>query len=182
MNDTSLHIPIDQLHPFPGNPFHVKDDDSLLALIQSIRGFDLIIPILARPREIGGFEIISGHRRKVACEKAEIGEVPAFVREMNRDTAIIALVDSKLHRENLLPSEKAFAYKMKMEAIKRQGQRSDLTSRPVVEKLSADIVGQEMNKSQSEGTDQIAQGQHRGLFPAGVFHGKNGDGDSQVTF
>ncbi|WP_049868208.1 ParB/RepB/Spo0J family partition protein [Paenibacillus sp. FSL W8-1187] len=108
------------------NPYHVADNDELQAIAESIRKHGVISPLVVRPRDGGGYEIISGHRRKAACEKAGIAAVPAFIREMDRNAAIIALVDSNLHREHVLPSEKAWAYKMKLDAIKRQGQRNDL--------------------------------------------------------
>lgn len=148
MKETIQEIAVSDLFPFPEHPFKVIDNEELQALTESIKDYGVISPLVVRPREMGGYEIISGHRRKAACEKAGIEKIPAFVREMNRDTAIIALVDSNLHREHLLPSEKANAYKMKLEAIKRQGQRTDLTSRQLVGKLeSADIVGLEAEES-----------------------------------
>jgi len=121
MKETIRAIPLSELHPFPGNPYKVIDDEELQAMADSIRDYVVISPLVVRPRDEGGYEIISGHRRKKACEKAGIDTVPAFVRDMDRDTAVIALVDSNLHREHILPSEKAFAYKMKLEAIKHQG-------------------------------------------------------------
>jgi len=121
MKETIKAIPISELHPFPENPYKVLDDEELQAMADSIRDYGVISPLVVRPRDEGGYEIISGHRRKKACEKAGIDTVPAFVRDMDRDTAVIALVDSNLHREHILPSEKAFAYKMKLEAIKHQG-------------------------------------------------------------
>lgn len=121
MKETIRAIPISELHPFPENPYKVLDDEELQAMADSIRDYGVISPLVVRPRDEGGYEIISGHRRKKACEKAGIDTVPAFVRDMDRDTAVIALVDSNLHREHILPSEKAFAYKMKLEVIKHQG-------------------------------------------------------------
>ena len=121
MKETIRAIPLSELHPFPENPYKVLDDEELQAMADSIRDYGVISPLVVRPRDEGGYEIISGHRRKKACEKAGIDTVPAFVRDMDRDTAVIALVDSNLHREHILPSEKAFAYKMKLEAIKHQG-------------------------------------------------------------
>lgn len=118
MKETIRAIPLSELHPFPGNPYKVIDDEELQAMADSIRDYGVISPLVVRPRDEGGYEIISGHRRKKACEKAGIDTVPAFVRDMDRDTAVIALVDSNLHREHIIPSEKAFAYKMKLEAIK----------------------------------------------------------------
>jgi len=148
MKETIKAIKLSELYPSPENPYKVLDNEELQAMADSIRDYGVISPLVVRPLETGGYEIISGHRRKMACEKAGIDTVPAFVREMDRDTAIIALVDSNLHREHILPSEKANAYKLKLEAIKRQGERTDLTSRQVVGKLeSADIVGLESNES-----------------------------------
>jgi ParB family chromosome partitioning protein len=118
MKDTIKTIPIAELHPFPENPFAIRED---IELQESIRDYGVISPLVVRPLESGGYEIISGHRRKAACEAAGIAAVPAFVRELDRDTAVIALVDSNLHREHILPSEKAHAYKLKLDAIKHQG-------------------------------------------------------------
>lgn len=133
------NIPLVDLHPFPNNPFSVRED---VELQESIREHGIISPLIVRPREGGGYEIISGHSRRAACEAAEIAKVPAFVRDIDDTAAVIALVDSNLHREHILPSEKAHAYKMKLDAIKRQGERTDLTSRQVVGRSeSADIVG-----------------------------------------
>jgi ParB family chromosome partitioning protein len=131
-------INVSDLHPFPENPFKVHDDTEMEILIESIKEYGVITPLLVRPLDTGGFEIISGHRRMIACQKAGIEKVPAFVRPMERDAAVVALVDSNLHREHILPSEKAFAYKMKLEAIKHQGR----TSPQVAEKLSVDYVGE----------------------------------------
>lgn len=148
MKETIQAITLSDLYAFPEHPFKVVENEELQELAESITAYGVISPLVVRPREAGGYEIISGHRRKAACEKAGIDKIPAFVREMDRDTAIIALVDSNLHREHILPSEKANAYKMKLEAIKRQGKRNDLTSRQVVGKLeSADIVGAQTEES-----------------------------------
>jgi ParB family chromosome partitioning protein len=130
-------INVSDLHPFPDNPFKVHDDAEMEMLIESIKEYGVITPLLVRPLDKSGFEIISGHRRMIACQKAGIKKVPAFVRSMERDAAVVALVDSNLHREHILPSEKAFAYKIKLEAIKHQGR----TSPQVAEKLSVDYVG-----------------------------------------
>lgn len=121
-------IKVSDLHPFPDNPFKVLDDIEMEMLVESIKNYGIITPLVVRPLDTGGYEIISGHRRTAACEKAGIEKVPAFVRSMDRDAAIVALVDCNLQREHLLPSEKAFAYRMRLEAMKRQGFRSDLTS------------------------------------------------------
>ena len=148
-------IPIKDLHDFPEHPFEVKDDDSMQFLAESAKEFGILTPISVRPSENGGYEIISGHRRKRACELAGINEIPAVVTECTRDEAIIMMVDSNLQRENILPSEKARAYKMKLDAIKRQGKRNDLidgqsTSGQVGQKLNTsarDIVSQNTDDS-----------------------------------
>ena len=127
------------LYPFPDNPFHVAEDETLSELAESIKEFGIVTPIITRPKEDGnGYEVIAGQRRVRASELAGINTVPAFVLPLERDRAIITLVDSSLQRENILPSERAFAYKMKSEAMKRQGFRTDLTSSQVVTKLRTD--------------------------------------------
>ena len=127
------------LYPFPDNPFHVAEDETLSELAESIKEFGIVTPIITRPKEDGdGYEVIAGQRRVRASEHAGINTVPAFVLPLDRDRAIITLVDSNLQRENILPSERAFAYKMKSEAMKRQGFRTDLTSSQVVTKLRTD--------------------------------------------
>lgn len=127
------------LYPFPDNPFHVAEDETLSELAESIKEFGIVTPIITRPKEDGdGYEVIAGQRRVRASELAGINTVPAFVLPLDRDRAIITLVDSNLQRENILPSERAFAYKMKSEAMKRQGLRTDLTSSQVVTKLRTD--------------------------------------------
>ena len=127
------------LYPFPDNPFHVAEDETLSVLAESIKEFGIVTPIITRPKEDGdGYEVIAGQRRVRASELAGINTIPAFVLPLDRDRAIITLVDSNLQRENILPSERAFAYKMKSEAMKRQGFRTDLTSSQVVTKLRTD--------------------------------------------
>ena len=127
------------LYPFPDNPFHVAEDETLSELAESIKEFGIVTPIITRPKEDGdGYEVIAGQRRVRASELAGINTIPAFVLPLDRDRAIITLVDSNLQRENVLPSERAFAYKMKSEAMKRQGFRTDLTSSQVVTKLRTD--------------------------------------------
>ena len=146
------YLPIEKLHPFGNHPFQVKDDDEMDQLVFSVLTQGLLTPIVVRETDTEEYEVISGHRRLRACQKAGIETVPALIYSMDRDAAIIALVDSNLHREHLLPSEKAFAYKMKMEAMSHQGQRSDLTSSQVATKLdSASSIG----KSQGESRDQV---------------------------
>ena len=115
------HLPIDKLKPFDGHPFYVKDDDDMEQLTESIRQQGVLNPIMVRPLDTGKYEVISGHRRLHACKKAGIEMIPAFIYSMDRSEAVVAMVDSNLHREKLLPSEKAFAYKMKMDAMKHQG-------------------------------------------------------------
>ena len=130
------HLPISQLHPFAGHPFQVQDNEEMDALVESIQAGGILTPLMVRPLEgkANAYEVISGHRRLHAAIKAGMETVPAFITPMNRDAAAIVLVDSNLHREHILPSEKAFAYKLKMEAMKHQGQRSDLTLGQVVPK------------------------------------------------
>ena len=145
-------LPIDKLRPFENHPFRVKDDAEMDQLVFSVLTQGLLTPIVVRETATEEYEVISGHRRLRACQKAGIETVPALIYSMDRDAAIIALVDSNLHREHLLPSEKAFAYRMKMEAMSHQGQRSDLTSSQVATKLdSASSIG----KSQGESRDQV---------------------------
>ena len=141
-------IPVGELHPFKDHPFKVRDDEEMEKMADSIKEYGVLVPLLARPAPDGGYEIVSGHRRHHAAELAGIKEIPVIVREMDDDTAIIAMVDANLQRENILPSERAASYKMKLEAIKHQGERKDLTSRQVVGKLeAAEIIGQETGDS-----------------------------------
>ncbi len=136
-------IPIDALHPFTNHPFKVLDDEAMTRTVESIAQYGVLAPLIARPRPDGdGYEIISGHRRQYAAKLAGLDTLPVIVRQMSDDAAVILMVDSNLQREHILPSERAFAYKMKLDAIKNQGARSDLTSRQVVGKLeAADEVG-----------------------------------------
>ena len=136
-------LPIDKLRPFENHPFRVKDDAEMDQLVFSVLTQGLLTPIVVRETDTAEYEVISGHRRLRACQKAGIETVPALIYSMDRDAAIIALVDSNLHREHLLPSEKAFAYKMKMEAESRQGQRNDLTSDQVGPKLTASTISED---------------------------------------
>ena len=121
-------LPLTTLHPFENHPFHVLDDEQMAKTVDSVAQYGILVPILVRPKESGGYEIVSGHRRSRAAELAGLETIPAIVRDMTDDEAIIVMVDSNLQRETILPSEKAFAYKMKFEAMKRQGARTDLTS------------------------------------------------------
>ena len=135
------YLRIEKLHPFDGHPFKVVDNEEMDQLVESIRTQGVLNPVVVRLIENGEYEVISGHRRLHACKKVGIETIPALVMDMDRDAAAIALVDSNLHREHILPSEKAFAYKLKLEALKQQGQRTDLTSRQVVGKLeTADMI------------------------------------------
>ena len=137
MTEYITNIPVEKLRPFPNHPFQVRDDDSMKETVESIKTYGVLQPAIVRPSEDGNYEILSGHRRKHACELAGRKTIPAIVRKLDDDAAIIFMVDSNLQRENILPSERAAAYKMKLEALKRQGARTDLTSAQVVPKLSA---------------------------------------------
>ena len=130
-NVQAMQLPVNKLRPFEGHPFQVKDDAEMEQLVWSILTQGLLTPITARPLKNNEYEVISGHRRLYACKKAGIETVPALIYTLDRDAATIAMVDSNLHREKILPSEKAFAYKLKMDAMSRQGQRTDLTSTQV---------------------------------------------------
>lgn len=143
-----LNIPISELHPPVNHPFKVVDDEAMQEMSESIQKYGVLTPAIARTLETGGYELIAGNRRKRASELAGLDTLPVIVRELDDDAAIILMVDSNLQRETILPSEKAFAYKLKLEAMKRQGTRSDLTSRPLVGKLeTADIVGENAGES-----------------------------------
>ena len=145
-------IPVEKLQPFDGHPFKVKDDDEMNTLIESVQTQGILSPLIVRPVEnTNEYEVISGHRRLHAAVKAGITEVPALIYALDRDSAAIAVVDSNLHREHILPSEKAFAYKMKLDAMRRQGFRSDLTSDQVGRKLeTADIIAQQSDDSKTQ--------------------------------
>ena len=141
-------LPLAELHPFRNHPFKVKDDEAMANTIDSVRQYGVLVPAIARPLESGGYELVSGHRRHHASELAGLTEMPVIVRDLDDDAATIIMVDSNLQRETLLPSERAFAYKMKLEAMKHQGLRSDLTSRQVVGKLeTSDLLGQSTGES-----------------------------------
>ena len=143
-----MEIPLSELFPFKDHPFKVRDDDKMADTAESIREYGVLVPALARPREGGGYELISGHRRKRGCELAGLDTMPVIVRNMDDDAAVIVMVDSNIQRESLLPSERAFAFKMKLEAIKHQGKRSDLTSVQVGQKLNArEIVAESAGES-----------------------------------
>ena len=148
MTEYVTNIPVEKLKPFPNHPFQVRDDDSMRETVESIKTYGVLQPAIVRPSKDGDYEILSGHRRKHACELAGRKTIPAIVRELDDDAAIIFMVDSNLQRENILPSERAAAYKMKMEALKRQGLRTDLTSTQVVSKLrSGEVIGNENSES-----------------------------------
>ena len=141
-------IPLEELHPFAHHPFKVLDDDRMKDTADSIREYGVLVPAIARPHPDGGYELIAGHRRKRGCELAGLKTMPVIVRELDDDAAIVIMIDSNIQRENILPSERAKAYKMKMEAIKRQGARNDLTSPKISAKLrSDDEIGQQMGVS-----------------------------------
>lgn len=140
-------IPLGDLHPFEGHPFKVLDDDSMAETVESIRQMGVANPLIVRPDPDGGYEIISGHRRHHAAELAGLATLPVIVRNLDDDAAVIMMVDSNLQRESILPSERAYAYKMKLDAIKHQGERNDLTSTQVVEKLAAEQVGDDAGMS-----------------------------------
>ena len=141
------YIEVEKLKPFENHPYKVKSDEEMDNLIESIREHGILSPIIARPIENNEYEIISGHRRLFAGKRAGLSKVPALVTQMDRDTAAITLVDSNLHRENILPSEKAFAYKLKMEALSHQGKRNDLTLAQTEPKSSAELIGEKENIS-----------------------------------
>ena len=132
-------IPVSELFPFKNHPFKVLDDESMQRTVESVEQYGVLSPLIARPRPEGGYEIISGHRRQHAAQLAELDTLPVIVRNMDDDAAVLLMVDSNLQRENILPSERAFAYKMKLEAIKNQGARSDLTSGQIVQKSKLSI-------------------------------------------
>ena len=123
MDDKVTHVPLTELHPFPGHPFQLRNDEAMRDTVDSIKEYGVLVPAIVRPREEGGYEIVSGHRRKYASELAGLDTMPVIVRNLDRDAATIVMVDSNLQRENILPSERAAAYKMKLEAIKRQAGR-----------------------------------------------------------
>lgn len=146
------HLALSELHPFKDHPFRVLDDDRMMETVESVKEYGVLVPIIARPMADGGYEIVSGHRRKRACELAGMNEIPAIVRDLDDDEAVIIMVDSNLQRENILPSERAKAYQMKLEAIKHQGERRDLTSDQVGQKLKVAVerVAENAGESKSQ--------------------------------
>ena len=144
-------IPLDQLKPFKNHPFKVRDDQRMLDTVDSIREYGVLVPAIARPDPEGGYELISGHRRKRGCEMAGLQTMPVIIRNLDDDAAVLVMVDSNIQREELLPSERAFAYKMKLEALKHQGARSDLTSSQLGTKLRADeLLAQQAGESRNQ--------------------------------
>ena len=150
--ETVVDIPLSEISDFPNHPFKVRMDEAMMEMADSIRQYGVLVPGMVRQKSDGGYEMIAGHRRKMASELAQKETMPCLVRDLSDDEAIIIMVDSNLQRETLLPSEKAFAYKMKLEAMKRQGQRTDLTSSPVATRL--DTAGQ-IGKQSGESRDQV---------------------------
>lgn len=151
--ETLIDLPVEEISDFPNHPFKVKMDENMTALVESVKEYGVLNPALVRPKSEGGYEMIAGHRRKLASELAGRQEIPCIVRNLSDDEATIIMVDSNLQREEVLPSEKAFAYKMKLDAMKRQGQRTDLTSTPVGQKFSkysVEILGDAVGESRSQ--------------------------------
>jgi len=143
-------IPIEEISDFPNHPFKVRDDEKMIETVASIKKHGVIFPAIVRKKADGSYEMIAGHRRKRACQIAEINEMPCLVRELTDEEATILMVDTNVQREEILPSERAFAFKMKLDAIKKQGKRVDLTSTPVEEKLSVDIIAEEFGISREQ--------------------------------
>lgn len=141
------YIDIDKIKDFPNHPFKVVNDDKMQELASSVKEYGVILPIMVRPKEDGTYEMVSGHRRKMAAQIAGLKDIKCIVKDLTDDEATIIMVDSNIQREEILPSERAFAYKMKLEAMKHQGIRNDLTSRPVGDKLSTEVLGEEVGES-----------------------------------
>lgn len=144
-----------EISDFPNHPFKVKQDEAMAEMVDSVRKYGVLVPALVRPKEDGGYEMVAGHRRKFAAALAELAEIPCIVRNLTDDEATIIMVDSNLQRETILPSEKAFAYKMKLDAMKRQGQRSDLTSAPLEPKLKGSRSNEELAANSPDSRSQI---------------------------
>jgi ParB family chromosome partitioning protein len=147
-----IEIPLTELHPFKDHPFKVIDNEAMFDTAESVKQYGVLVPAIARPRAEGGYELVAGHRRKRACELAELETMPVIVRNLDDDAAIIIMVDSNLQRENILPSERAFAFKLKLEAIKRQGERVDLTSSQLGTKLprADEIIAEQAGSSRNQ--------------------------------
>ena len=155
MAETIQDIPLAELHPFPTHPFGVRDDDTMQQTVESIREYGVLVPAIARPRENGGYELIAGHRRKHACEMAGLQTMPVIVRDIDHNAAVIIMVDSNLQRENILPSEKAKAYKMKLEAIKRQAGRPSRNSVQVGQNFEGKTSRQQIAENSPDSATQI---------------------------
>ena len=152
---TIVNIPLAQLHDFPNHPFKVRDDEKMEETVESVKAYGVLVPAIVRQRSDGEYEIVAGHRRKRASELAGLSELPAIVRDLDDDAAILVMVDSNLQRENILPSERAAAYKMKLEAIKRQGERRDLTCSQVGNKLAGQKSLQKIAEDAGESKSQV---------------------------
>lgn len=148
-------IPLEKISDFPAHPFKVRMDTAMQEMVESVKQYGVLVPALVRPKPDGGYEMVAGHRRKCAAELAQLSEIPCIVRNLTDDEATIIMVDSNLQREQILPSEKAFAYKMKLEAMKRQGQRTDLTSSPLDNKLKGITSAQQIGKDNGDSQPQI---------------------------
>ena len=150
-----IKLNLAEISDFPNHPFKVKQDDDMAEMVESIKKYGVLVPALVRPKEDGGYEMVAGHRRKFAASLAGVSEIPCIVRSLTDDEATIVMVDSNLQREKILPSEKAFAYKMKLEAIKRQGRRTDLTSAPLEPKLKGSRSNEELAANSPDSRSQI---------------------------
>ena len=153
--ETVVKIPLDEISDFPDHPFKVREDDSMTEMVESIKVYGVLVPGLVRPKTDGGYEMVAGHRRKMASHLAGKADMDCIVRDLTDDEAIIIMVDSNLQRDQLLPSEKAFAYKMKLDAMKRQGQRTDLTSSPLDKKLKGITSAQQIGEKNGDSQPQI---------------------------
>lgn len=153
--ETVVDIPLDEISDFPDHPFKVRMDEAMMEMADSIQRYGVLVPGMVRPKEGGGYEMVSGHRRKMGSELAQKATMPCLVRDLTDDEAIIIMVDSNLQRESILPSEKAFAYKMKLDAMKRQGQRTDLTSSPMDKKLKGMTSAQQVGEKSGDSQPQI---------------------------
>lgn len=153
--ETVKNIPISEISDFPNHPFKVQMDETMQEMAESVKQYGVLVPAMVRPKPGGGYEMVAGHRRKLAAELAQKTEIPCLVRELTDDEANILMIDSNLQRERILPSEKAFAYKMKLEAMRRQGQRTDLTSSPMDNKLKGMTSAQEISQQSGDSQPQI---------------------------
>ncbi len=154
-NEAVIEIPLEEISDFPNHPFKVKLDENMADMAESVRQYGVLVPALVRPKEKGGYEMVSGHRRKTASELAYKKTIPCIVRDLSDNEAVVIMVDSNLQREHILPSEKAFAYKMKLEAMKRQGQRTDLTSATLLQKFYGKTSRQILAEQSGESHEQI---------------------------